>query len=106
MNTEGQLEARFRPGTWLRWGGAITFLGAGVLFLLEGVDDDGALGRELSWAAITVVLSIFGIVAARAGRDAAGARVLLGLAAATIPAHFAQVGAQIWGFRVDGIGTP
>lgn len=98
-------ETRFKPGTWLRWIGAITFLGAGVLFLLEGVADAGALRRELSWAGITVVLSLLGIVAARVGRDPAGARVLLGLSAATIPAHFAQVGAQIWGYHVDGTGT-
>ena len=95
----------FRPGILLRRLGALTFLGAGVLFLLEGVAESGAIQRELWWAGITVSLSLLGIVAARLGRDPAGARALLGLAAATIPAHFAQVGAQILDYDVDRIGT-
>ncbi len=101
MSTE-RTDTRFALSAWLRRLGAVTFLGAGALFLFEGVADAGALRRELLWTGVTLALSFFGIFVARAARDAAGARVLLGLAAATIPTHFAQVGGQLWSWRVEG----
>ena len=104
MNSE-RVDSPFVPGTWLRRFGAITFLAAGGLFLFEGVQDAGALRRELAWTATTMALSLLGIASARVAKDPAGARVLLGLAAATIPTHFAQVGAQLWSYRVEGEET-
>jgi hypothetical protein len=92
----------FKPSAWLRWLGAMTFLAATVGFLVEGWTEVDGLRRQLSWSAVTLALTILGLFAARRFRDAAGARLFLGLAAATIPAHFAQGGAQIWEYATQG----
>lgn len=95
----------FRLSSWLRALGAASFVGAGASFLVEGWTDPGVLKRQVLWALGTLILTICGIVAIRRYRDATSARVFLGLAAATIPAHFAQVGASLWALRFEGIGT-
>src|SRR5882757_1135499 len=102
-----QLEtaSKFQPSTWLRWLGTLTFLGAGGGFLVEGWTDAATLRRELAWFVVTLGLTVLGILAARGLRDAAGARIFLGLAAATIPAHFAQVGAETWAYVVEGTSS-
>jgi hypothetical protein len=94
-----------RLGTWLRWLGTTSFVVAAASFLVEGWTDPGVLKRELLWAVGTLAMTLCGIVCIRRYRDAIGARVFLGLAAATIPAHFAQVGAAVWTLRHEGIGT-
>jgi hypothetical protein len=87
---------------WLRSIGCLAFLGGACSFLVEGWTDEGVLGRALAWAAITLALTVLGILSVRRLRDAAGARIFLGLAAATIPAHFAQLGATTWAYWVQG----
>jgi hypothetical protein len=93
---------QFGPSTWLRWLGTLTFLSAAGGFLVEGWTATDTLRRESCWAAVTLGLIVLGIAAARRLRDPAGARIFLGLAAATIPAHFAQVGAETWAYFVEG----
>jgi hypothetical protein len=95
----------WRLGTWLRWLGAVSFAGAGACFLVEGWTDPNVFQRQLLWAAGTLAMTVCGIVSIRRLRDATGARVFLGLASATIPAHFAQVGAAVWALREEGVGT-
>ena len=73
-----------RLSAWLRWLGAITFLCASIGFLVEGWTDTTPFRRELSWAAVTLGLTLLGIFSAQRLRDPAGARLSLGLAAATI----------------------
>jgi hypothetical protein len=103
--TEPGMAGGFRPSAWLRWLGAVTFLCASIGFLVEGWTDTTPFRRELTWAVVTLGLTLLGILSARRFRDPAGARLLLGLAAATIPVHFAQVGAQVWSLRVEGTRT-
>src|SRR5947207_13637040 len=102
---EWETASKFQPSAWLRWLGALTFLAAGGGFLVEGWTDAATLRREIAWSVVTVGLTVLGIVSARRLRDAAGARVFLGLAAATIPAHFAQVGAETWAYFVEGTSS-
>jgi hypothetical protein len=90
---------------FLRWIGAATFIGGGASFLVEGWTDAGVFSRQLLWAVGTLIMTILGVVAARRWRDPIGARVFLGLAAATIPAHFAQVGSAIHALQVEHIGS-
>jgi hypothetical protein len=87
---------------WLRWIGCLVFLGGACSFLVEGWTDEGVLGRTLAWAAVSLALTVLGILSVRRLRDATGARIFLGLAAATIPAHFAQLGATTWAYWVEG----
>jgi hypothetical protein len=98
-------QARFSVSACLRWLGAALLFGAATTFLVQGWSEVGVLGRELSWAALTLTLTLFGIVAVRKLDDVKGARVGLGLAAATIPLHFAEVGGGIWSYRHDGLGS-
>ncbi|HMJ14269.1 MAG TPA: hypothetical protein VK524_22795 [Polyangiaceae bacterium] len=109
MSAETHMDAaaarRLGLGNWLRALGAASFAGAGASFLIEGWTDPGVLKRQLLWALGTLIMSVCGIVAIRRFRDATSARVFLGLAAATIPAHFAQVGASLWALRSEGSGS-
>ncbi len=91
--------------TWLRWIGAALLVGATTTYLVQGWTDIGVLGRELSWAALTVSLAAYGIVAIRKLDDPKGARVGLALAAATIPVHFAEVGGGVWSYFHEGLGS-
>jgi hypothetical protein len=90
---------------WLRWIGSLVFVGSAFWFLVEGWTDEGVLGRELAWAGVTLALTVLGILSVRRLRDATGARIFLGLAAATIPAHFAQLGATTWAYWVEGTSS-
>ena len=99
MNNPQVETPAFAPAQWLRWIGALTFIGAGASFLVEGWTDAGIIKRQLLWAAGTLVLTVFGIGVVRRFRDATGGRVFLGLAAATIPAHFAQLGSALYAAR-------
>jgi hypothetical protein len=98
-------QAGFRVSACLRWLGAALLFGAATTFLVQGWSEVGVLGRELSWAGLTLALTLFGIFAVRKLDDAKGARVGLGLAAATIPLHFAEVGGGIWSYRDGGLGS-
>jgi hypothetical protein len=90
---------------WLRWIGCLVFVGGAFSFLVEGWTDQGVLSRELAWAGVTLALTLLGIVSVRRLGDATGARIFLGLAAATIPAHFAQLGATTWAYWVEGTSS-
>ena len=74
--------------------------------MIEGWTDPHLLPRQLAWAAITLSLVVSGVVSARRFRDPLGARVGLGLAAATVPLHFAQLGSALFELRRDGVATP
>ncbi len=98
-------QAEFSVSACLRWLGAALLFGASTTFLVQGWSEVGVLGRELSWAGLTLALTLFGIWAVRKLDDAKGARVGLGLAAATIPLHFAEMGGGIWSYRHEGLGS-
>lgn len=94
-----------RLSTWLRWLGAASFAGAGACFLVEGWTDANVFERQLSWAIGTLAMTLCGILSLRRFRDATGARVFLGLASATIPAHFAQLGSAFWALCQERVGA-
>ncbi len=93
-------------GRFLRWAGIFALLSAGALFLIEGWTDPHLLPRQLAWAGITLALVVSGVVSAQRFRDPLGARVGLGLAAASVPLHFAQLGSALFELRRDGVATP
>lgn len=92
-------------GRFLRWAGILALLAGGALFLIEGWTDPHLLSRQLAWAGITLALVVSGVVSARRFRDPLGARVGLGLAAATVPLHFAQLGSALFEVARDGVPT-
>jgi hypothetical protein len=93
-------------GRFFRWAGVLALISAGVAFLVEGWTDPHLLPRQLAWAGITLALVVSGVLSARRFRDPLGARVCLGLAAATIPLHFAQLGSSLFELHQDGLATP
>ncbi len=92
-------------GRFLRWAGIFGLLAGGALFLIEGWTDPHLLSRQLAWAGITLALVVSGAVSARRFRDPLGARVGLGLAAATVPLHFAQLGSALFDLGRDGLAS-
>jgi hypothetical protein len=95
----------FPLSRWFRGLGTASFIGAGAAFLVEGWTDAGVFKRQALWAIATVVMTICGVASIRRYRDAIGARLFLGLAAGTIPVHFAQVGASFWALETNNVGT-
>jgi len=93
-------------GRIFRWAGVLALVSAGIAFLVEGWTDPHLLPRQLAWAGITLALIVSGVLSARRFRDPLGARVGLGLAAATIPLHFAQLGSSLFELRAAGAATP
>ena len=93
-------------GRFFRWAGVLALVSAGIAFLVEGWTDPHLLPRQLAWAGITLALVVSGVLSARRFRDPLGARVCLGLAAATIPLHFAQLGGALFELHRDGLATP
>lgn len=93
-------------GRLFRWAGVLALLAAGVAFLVEGWTDPHLLPRQLAWAGITLALVISGVLSARRFRDPLGARLCMGLAAATIPLHFGQLGSALFELRAHGVATP
>ncbi len=93
-------------GRFFRWAGVLALVSAGIAFLVEGWTDPHLLPRQLAWAGITLALVVSGVLSARRFRDPLGARVGLGLAAATIPLHFAQLGSSLFELHGSGLATP
>ncbi|MEO6599648.1 MAG: hypothetical protein ABIQ16_07230 [Polyangiaceae bacterium] len=93
-------------GGIFRWAGTFALVSAGIAFLVEGWTDPRLLPRQLAWAGITLALVMSGVLSARRFRDPLGARVCLGLAAATIPLHFAQLGSALFELHRDGVVAP
>jgi len=83
------------PGL-LRAVGAGSLLVSGLVFLVEGWSDTGLLQRSLCWGGLTLALTVLALLALKRFHDALGARWLLGLAAATVPLHFAVIGSGVW----------
>jgi len=92
-------------GRVFRWAGILALVSAGVAFLVEGWTDPRLLPRQLAWAGITLALVMSGVLSARRFRDPLGARACLGLAAATIPLHFAQLGSALFDLHRDGVAA-
>lgn len=93
-------------GKIFRGAGMLALVSAGIAFLVEGWTDPHLLPRQLAWAGITLGLVMSGVLSARRFRDPLGARVCLGLAAATVPLHFAQLGSALFELHRDGGVAP
>lgn len=80
----------------LRWLGGISLIAAAITFLLRGWVDAESLTRYFSFYGLTVALTGAGLFCALRWKEDKGARTFLALAAALIPAHFAQLGAMVY----------
>ena len=90
-------------GTWtisggLRVAAVLGFALAGLSYMVDGWRAADFLQRQLLWAAATVALSGLGVFCIKQLREPNSARTFLGLSAATLPAHFAQLGAAVFAY--------
>ena len=101
-DTEGQTSgannslARMSQGARiLRWIGSMTLIVSAIVFVSQRWDLMDSILRYYSFLGFTAVLAGIGLFCGVVLREAKGARTLLALAAAFLPAHFAQIGALI-----------
>ncbi|MGE4131056.1 MAG: hypothetical protein AB7F86_05425 [Bdellovibrionales bacterium] len=80
----------------LRTVGVSALVLSGVVFLLQGLSGLDQFSRFLSFSALTTVLAACGVLCGQRLQEPKGARALLAVATAAIPALFAQLGAMIY----------
>lgn len=89
----------------LRWVGAITLAAAALCFLISGWAEGPPLLRTGGFLAFTAILTAAGAFCTYRWSDDKGARTFLALAAAFIPANFAQLGALIHAQLATGLSA-
>jgi hypothetical protein len=92
---EPQAQNNLTLPTLLRRVGAVLLIAAGATFMFEGWHTLTSMQKYLSFLIFTFILTAAGLICARRLEDEKGARTFLGLAAATLPVHFSQLGAMI-----------
>jgi len=80
----------------LRWLGAIILFASAASFLIQGWGGWSSIYRYGYFLLFTLSLSAFGFGLGIKMRDAKGARTLLAIGAAFLPAHATQLGAMIY----------
>lgn len=88
------------PGV-LRRLGVVILVAAGATFMFEGWHTLTSLEKYAYFLAFTFALTLLGVFCARRLEDDKGARTFLGLATATLPVHFSQLGAMIYSLFAD-----
>ncbi len=79
----------------LRWIGAATLAASAIVFVSQRWDQMDSVLRYYSFLGFTGALAAVGLFCGLVMKEAKGARTLLALSAAFLPAHFAQIGALI-----------
>jgi len=88
----------------LRALGAVTLLGSVSLFMFQGWESGNDIYRYLLLLAHTVALAVIGIMSGRYIKESKGARLLVALALASIPAVFAIMGGFVYSqFSMDNL---
>jgi len=90
----------------LRSLGAVTLLGSVSIFMFQGWESGNDIYRYLLLLAHTVGLAVIGIMSGRFIKESKGARLLVALALASIPAAFAIMGGFAYSqFAMDGLNV-
>jgi hypothetical protein len=90
----------------LRTLGAVTLLGSVSIFMFQGWESGNDISRYLLLLAHTVGLAIIGLMSGRYIKESKGARLLVALALASIPAAFAIMGGFAYSqFAIDGLSV-
>ncbi len=89
------------PGI-MRGVGAGAVIVAGALFMLQGIHSIGFMSRHWIFLGITTGLGILGLVLGTRLKETRGARTFLGLAVASLPVLFSQLGAMIHSLVATG----
>jgi hypothetical protein len=102
---EGKVETNKAFGSLpaiLRYMGAFTLIGAALTFMLQRWPEiDNHQMRYFSFLGFTLLLTLCGFFCGIRIKEDKGARTFLGLSAAIIPVHFAQLGALLFSLFAD-----
>lgn len=90
-----QQENASRISRVMRVLGAIVLIASAVSFAMQSWAGMEALGRYYTFLGFTAILSAAGVFCGLRMKEDKGARTLLALAAAFLPAHFVQLGALV-----------
>lgn len=82
---------------FLRFVGTAILLFAAFSYLRQGWQNAESLWRYYSFLGFTVVMAATGLLCGLGLRETKGARTLLGVSLSFLPAHFAQLGALLYG---------
>ena len=85
-----------KPADTLRWVGGMILAAAAVAFMLQGIYSFSPMTRHWLMLAVCLMLGIFGMVTGNVLKEQKGARLFLGLAAASFPALASQLGAMFF----------
>ncbi|RIL07849.1 MAG: hypothetical protein DCC75_09695 [Proteobacteria bacterium] len=80
----------------LRTAGTLVILAAAAAFMVQQWSELGHIMRYYYFLGFTAALTLAGLFCGARWREDKGARTFLGIAAAIIPVHFAQLGALIY----------
>ncbi len=86
----------------LRGVGAVLLLSAALVFAVQRIGDLGALGRYYTFFGFTCVLAAAGVFCVLHLKDPKGARTLLAISSAFLPALFVQLGAMLYAHTLSG----
>jgi hypothetical protein len=86
----------------LRWSGSIILAAAALAFMYQGIYSFSPMTRHWIILAVCLLLGLFGMVTGNLLKEEKGARLFLGLAAASFPVLASQLGAMFFSM----FGTP
>ena len=79
----------------LRWLGTTALVVAAMIYMIQGVSLANTMERHWAFFVITAILGGLGVYFGLAAREVKGGRTFLGIAAASVPVHFSQLGGMI-----------
>ncbi len=80
----------------LRWSGSIILAAAALAFMYQGIYSFSPMTRHWIMLAVCLLLGLFGMVTGNLLKEEKGARLFLGLAAASFPVLSSQLGAMFF----------
>lgn len=80
----------------LRWSGSIILAAAAIAFMYQGIYSFSPMTRHWIMLAVCLLLGLFGMVTGNLLKEEKGARLFLGLAAASFPVLASQLGAMFF----------
>lgn len=91
----------------LRWSGGIILAAATIAFMFQGIYSFSPMSRHWIMLAVSLLLGLLGMLTGNILKEEKGARLFLGLAAASFPVLASQLGAMYFSmFGIPPVGMP
>lgn len=84
--------------------GIVAVVLSAIIFMLQGINDVGALFRDWTWLVLITAMSASGVICRNVLDNSISARILFSLAVALVPVQFSQLGGMVLEyFPLDGM---